>query len=265
VVPSAEGRCHEASCWRGGMRRPRVYLASRHSGGVGRNCPGPLRAPATEWLTSGTKCPAKAQADAAKSRGGAPRGERPASLGAHARKACPLADAPRGAPPPLIVRGRKGRRAHPAPTQEQGRRSVGCSPILRCRPGAEAKRRLSGTDLRRFCRWMGPGSPRFARCRDDSGDCDTGRAMQVCVTPAARVPGALRREVPLCRPGTPVLRSRHQSNRGPASAQQRFTLQRVRDTSVAPPFHLDSPACGCWSAFRLLIFSLAPLPARSPR
>lgn len=58
----------------GSGRRPRVWLATTHSGGVGATCPGPLRAPATRWLTSGTKGPAKARADAEKPPDGAPGG-----------------------------------------------------------------------------------------------------------------------------------------------------------------------------------------------
>jgi hypothetical protein len=39
-----------------------------------------------------------------------------------------------------------------------------------------------------------------------------------------RVPGAAQHEVVRCRPGTAKMWN------GPGSAQQRFTLQRVRDT-----------------------------------
>ena len=120
------------------MRRLRPCLVNTGWGGAG--APPGAKAPARSWLTD--------EARKASTKSAARRRKKNAAMARRkARRSARIAHirlvAPDGAPSPRTLSEGRGKRAHPAPTQKQGRRSVGLPCVSSPRKRGPIFRRLS--------------------------------------------------------------------------------------------------------------------------
>ena len=132
---STRGRCHETSCWQGGMRRLRAGLVTPLPGGLGTRIGRVLwRLRRDCWTGTGHLASSQeTRTRGQKSRDGAPKGATCPQGQVHLKEGAPV-----GAPcPPSLLRGaskrprlkRKGRRVYSGPAQRIRALALGHCPI----------------------------------------------------------------------------------------------------------------------------------------